>query len=165
MERSTLQRRGIILALLIASPWLLCQVWIAVGAPDEAFPTMPNCPDTSSNCAHLGGGESYRMDGTYALTLNATVEQVWSNVDQYIEDSGSEVLFEKTTMEGERYIHFVERSSFWRFPDDVAVSVSPLGDGTMCQLELHSQSRLGQSDLGVNPNRIEDLYNVLADGS
>ena len=118
-----------------------------------------------ADCAHLGGGESYRMDGTYALTLNATVEQVWSNVDQYIEDSGSEILFEKTTMEGERYIHFVERTSFWRFPDDVAVSVSPLGDVTTCQLELHSQSRLGQSDLGVNPNRIEDLYNALTDGS
>ena len=164
MDRSTLQKRGIVLVLLISSPWLLCQAWIAVGAPDEAFTAMPSCPDTSSNCAHLGGGDTYRMDGEYTLTLNSTVEQVWSQVEQYIDDSGSDVLVDDTMDSGERYVHFVERTTFWRFPDDISISVKPLADGSSSQLEIHSQSRLGQSDLGVNPNRIDSIYREIVNG-
>ena len=164
MDRSTLQKRGIVLVLLISSPWLLCQAWIAVGAPNEAFTAMPSCPDTSSNCAHLGGGDTYRMDGEYTLTLNATVEQVWSQVEQYIDDSGSEVLVDDTMDSGERYVHFVERTTFWRFPDDISISVKPLADGSSSQLEMHSQSRLGQGDLGVNPNRIDSIYQAIVNG-
>jgi len=164
MDRSTLQKRGILLVLLISSPWLLCQAWIAVGAPDEAFTAMPSCPDTSYNCAHLGGGDTYRMDGEYTLTLNATVEQVWSQVEQYIDDSGSEVLVDETMDSGERYVHFVERTTFWRFPDDISISVQPLADGSSSQLEMNSQSRLGQSDLGVNPNRIDSIYQKIVNG-
>jgi uncharacterized protein (DUF1499 family) len=164
MDRSTLQKRGILLVLLISSPWLLCQAWIAVGAPDEAFTAMPTCPDTSSNCAHLGGGETYRMDGEFALTLNATVEEVWTQVEIYIDQSSSDVLFEDAMVDGERYVHFVERTTFWRFPDDISISATPIGDGSSCQLEMHSQSRLGQGDLGVNPNRLDSIYQEIIAG-
>lgn len=164
MDRSTLQKRGIVLVLLISSPWLLCQAWIAVGAPDEAFTVMPSCPETSSNCAHLGGGDTYRMDGEYTLTLNATVEQVWTQVERYIDDSSSKVLVNDATDSGERYVHFVERTTFWRFPDDISISVKPLADGSSSQLEMHSQSRLGQGDLGVNPNRIDSIYQAIVNG-
>jgi uncharacterized protein (DUF1499 family) len=42
--------------------------------------------------------------------------------------------------------------------------VKPLADGSSSQLEMNSQSRLGQSDLGVNPNRIESIYQKIVNG-
>jgi uncharacterized protein (DUF1499 family) len=34
-------------------------------------------------------------------------------------------------------------------------------DEVTTQIELHSQSRLGQGDLGVNPDRLEGLHAAL----
>ena len=42
------------MALLIASPWLVVQIGIAVLAPDVEITDMPTCETTSGNCAHLG---------------------------------------------------------------------------------------------------------------
>ena len=61
---------------------------------------------------------------------------------------------------GDYYTHFVERTSFWRFPDDVSISLTSI-DSLSTEIELHSQSRLGQSDLGVNPDRLENIYAAL----
>ncbi|MGY8728340.1 MAG: DUF1499 domain-containing protein [Candidatus Poseidoniales archaeon] len=160
MEFSPRQKKATMLVFLLCSPWLLCQAWIAVGAPDEAFTSMPVCSENSGNCAHLGGDAMYRMDGDYTLILNQSSDQVWDKVQQYIDESGSDILFEEKNESGDSYTHFVERTSFWRFPDDISVLISPLSDDT-CSLELHSQSRLGQGDLGVNPKRLENLYATL----
>ena len=160
MQFSPRQKKATMLVLLLCSPWLLCQAWIAVGAPDEAFTSMPVCSEDSDNCAHLGGDAMYRMDGEYTLIVNQSVDEVWDRVQQYIDESGSDILFEEKNESGESYTHFVERTSFWLFPDDISILISPLSDDT-CSLELHSQSRLGLSDLGVNPNRLEGLYATL----
>ena len=151
------QKIATTLVLLLCSPWLLCQVWITVGAPDEAFTSMPICSDDSGNCAHLGDDTVYRMDGEYTLIVNQSSDEVWNKVQNYIDESGSDILFEEKQESGDYYTHFVERTSFWRFPDDVSVSLTSL-DGLTTGIELHSQSRLGQNDLGVNPERLESLY-------
>ena len=87
---------------------------------------------------------------------------MWSALQQYIDDSGADVLFEEKQESGESYTHLVERTVFWRFPDDVAVHVAVV-DENSCTLELHSQSRLGGGDLGVNPARLDGLYNALTE--
>ena len=160
MEFTSRQKKVTVMVLLLCSPWLLCQAWIAVGAPDEAFTTMPVCSNDSGNCAHLGGDVMYRMDGEYTLIINQSSDVVWDKIVQYIDDSGSDILFEETDESGDYYTHFVERTSFWRFPDDISVSLTSI-DGLSTEIELHSQSRLGQSDLGVNPERLEKLYATL----
>tara|TARA_B110000046_G_C12919736_1_gene366564 strand:- start:539 stop:1027 length:489 start_codon:yes stop_codon:yes gene_type:complete len=160
MEFTSRQKKVTVMVLLLCSPWLLCQAWIAVGAPDEAFTTMPVCSNDSGNCAHLGGDAMYRMDGEYTLIINQSSDVVWDKIVQYIDDSGSDILFEETDESGDYYTHFVERTSFWRFPDDISVSLTSI-DGLSTEIELHSQSRLGQGDLGVNPNRLEKIYAVL----
>ena len=160
MKFTSRQKKGIMLVALLCSPWLLCQAWIAVGAPDEHINSMPtSCPEDSANCAHLGGDATYRMDGEYTLTVNLSSTEMWLKVERYIEDVDADILVEDGPLNGVgiHYVHFVERTSFWRFPDDVSVLVSALDDDT-CSLELHSQSRLGQGDLGVNPDRLEELY-------
>jgi uncharacterized protein (DUF1499 family) len=42
------------------------------------------------------------------------------------------------------------------FPDDVIVSIQASDSGSL--LEIHSESRLGWGDLGVNPERIDNIY-------
>ena len=160
MEFTSRQKKVTVMVLLLCSPWLLCQAWIAVGAPDEAFTTMPVCSNDSGNCAHLGGDAMYRMDGEYTLIINQSSDVVWDKIVQYIDDSGSDILFEETDESGDYYTHFVERTSFWRFPDDISVSLTSI-DGLSTEIELHSQSRLGQGDLGVNPDRLENIYAAL----
>ena len=162
MKLSSRQIKGLTLVLLLSSPWLLCQAWIVTSAPDEVWNTMPVCPEASSNCAHIGGNADYRMDGEFTLTLNQSAEQVWSALQQYIDDSGADVLLEEKQDSGESYTHFVERTIFWRFPDDVAVHVTVI-DENSCSIELHSQSRIGGIDMGINPARLEGLYEALTE--
>ena len=162
MQFSSRQIKGLTLVLLLSSPWLLCQAWIVTSAPDEVWNTMPVCPEASSNCAHIGGNADYRMDGEFSLTLNQSAEQVWSALQQYIDDSGADVLLEEKQDSGESYTHFVERTIFWRFPDDVAVHVTVI-DENSCSIELHSQSRIGGIDMGINPARLEGLYEALTE--
>ena len=162
MQLSSRQIKGLTLVLILSSPWLLCQAWIVTSAPDEVWNTMPVCPEASSNCAHIGGNADYRMDGEFTLTLNQSAEQVWSALQQYIDDSGADVLLEEKQDSGESYTHFVERTIFWRFPDDVAVHVMVI-DENSCTIELHSQSRIGGIDMGINPARLEGLYEALTE--
>ena len=145
---------------LLLSPWFLVQVWILAAAPDQAIEEMPTCSDTSSNCAHLGGGEYYRMDVTTIVLEGQSVEETKSRALDYIQDQDGDILHESET-ESNYYVHFVEHTSFWFFPDDVVVSITADGNNSS-KIELHSESRLGASDLGVNPERLEGLYDALA---
>lgn len=158
-ERSLLTRSNVLLVVgALISPWLLCQVWILTSAGDEPFDEMPTCESTSMNCAHLGGNADFRME-ELSLTVNAPIEEVQIELEAYIASNKGDVLVDESGV-GTHYVHFVERTSFWRFPDDVVVGLTALDEATT-QIELHSQSRLGQSDLGVNPDRLEGLHAAL----
>lgn len=155
-ERSLLSRANVLLVVgALLAPWLLCQVWILTSAGDEPFEEMPQCDANSMNCAHLGGDADFRME-QLSLTIEAPIDEVQVNLNAFIESNNGDVLVEVDD-ENASYIHFVVRTSFWRFPDDVAVSLTVV-DMDTTEVELHSQSRLGQSDLGVNPERLEALH-------
>lgn len=145
---------------LLLSPWFLVQVFILVVAPDEAIEEMPICSDTSSNCAHLGGGEYHRMEVTTVVFEGQSLEATKSLALDYIEEQDGDILFESES-ESEYFVHFVEHTPFWLFPDDVFLSIT-VEDGNSSRIELHSESRLGYGDLGVNPERLELFYEALA---
>ena len=148
----------VVLILLIASPWLIVQVGIFVLAPDKEFDAMPICADDSGNCAHLGGGDDYRLNEQYSSIINLTADVVYDNLNGYLDDNAWDILIDEST-DGGHYVHFVEVTSFWLFPDDVVVSIQDSGDS--CIIEIHSESRLGWGDIGVNPARIDDIYSKL----
>ncbi len=148
----------VVLILLIASPWLIVQVGIFVLAPDKEFDAMPICADDSGNCAHLGGGDDYRLNDQYSSVINLTADVVYDNLNDYLEDNAWDILIYEST-DGGHYIHFVEVTPFWLFPDDVIVSIQDSGDS--CIIEIHSESRLGWGDIGVNPARIDEIYSQL----
>ncbi len=145
----------VLLALLVASPWLVVQISIAVLAPDAEITEMPTCETTSGNCAHMGGGDDYRVLETYATSLNRTSSEVYDSLMNYINSNGWEVLYEDSS-QGYYFVHFFETTKFWLFPDDVLVSIQALDDGSL--IEIHSESRIGWGDLGVNPERIDGIY-------
>ena len=152
--------KALLLILLIASPWIFVQGWIFVGAQDESISSMESCPEGSANCAHLGGNANYRMDASTTI-LDRSMEEIRSELTDYITEYDCEILVEDAS-DSVYYVHFVEHTPFWQFPDDVLVSIEQIDEGTV-EIELHSQSRLGLGDMGVNPERLERIYNQLAD--
>jgi|TARA_B100001094_G_scaffold52940_1_gene48441 hypothetical protein len=152
-------RKTLVGVFLLLSPWFLVQIFILVTAPDEAFEEMPTCSESSSNCAHLGGGEYHRMDLTTVVLEGQSLEETTSFALEYIDDQGGDILFESES-ESEYFVHFVEHTPFWLFPDDVVLLITAEGENSS-KIELHSESRLGYGDLGVNPERLEAVYEAL----
>ena len=100
------------------------------------------------------------MDVTTVVFEGQSLEETKSRALEYIDEQDGDILFELET-DDEYYVHFVEHTPFWLFPDDVVVSITADG-GNSSKIELHSESRLGLGDLGVNPERLELLYDALA---
>ena len=153
-------KRNALIVFALLSPLLLVQAWIIGAAPDVPFNTMPSCESGSQNCAHLGGGESFRMDDGLAIGNEVDFNASLGILEDWIEENNLRILVEQSVDGEEYYVHAVAITPFWRFPDDVVVQMSQnIGGGT--DFELHSQSRLGQSDLGVNPDRLLELHALL----
>ena len=146
-------------ALLLLSPWLLVQGWILVGAPTPEHTTMPSCPEQTMNCASLSSSETVRMDAGLTTVIEANISEVWTAWEDWSEENGLRNVLDDTQNDGERFSHRVAITPFWRFPDDVVVHFAVQGDDTA--ITLYSASRLGQSDLGVNPDRLENLHDAL----
>ena len=146
------------MGLLITSPWLIVQIGIVVLAPDVEISSMPTCEQDSRNCAHLGGGDDYRLNEIYPTSIDKTSEELYENLIQYIDTNDWELIYENNG-EDTYYVHFVEITDFWQFPDDVVVSIQGTDSGSL--LEIHSESRLGWGDLGLNPDRINTIYDSI----
>ena len=154
------RRRALLMgALLLLSPWLLVQGWILVGAPTPEHTTMPSCPEQTMNCASLSSSDTVRMDAGLTTVIEANISEVWTAWEGWSEDNGLRDVLDDTQDDGERFSHRVAITPFWRFPDDVVVHFAVQGDDTA--ITLYSASRLGQSDLGVNPDRLENLHAAL----
>jgi uncharacterized protein (DUF1499 family) len=163
-------KRNLLIVLLLCSPWFVCQVWIQVSAPNEVWTSMPTCPTDSQNCVHLGGGASqYEVPDEMSNELQSNATTVWLSLLDWVEENDLETLHKETNGTSDYYIHLVERTTFWRFPDDLVVRITQNENGDANQtlsgsvIEIHSQSRLGQDDLGVNNRRLEALHSHLSD--
>lgn len=150
--------KTLLLIALLCSPWLMVQAWIVVAAQDEPISSMKTCSDTSANCAHLGGDVNYRMDAQ-STTIERSMDAIRNDLSAYISEYNCEILDEDIS-ESTYYVHFVEHTPFWLFPDDVLIMIEVIDEGTV-EIELHSESRLGVGDMGVNPERLERIYDQL----
>ena len=156
MEGNNRWRSVALTLLLIASPWLAVQGWIVAAAHDPEHTTMPTCPDPTANCASLSAQSVVRMDAGLTTLIQANVSEVWDAWVEWSEDNGLRKGHSALGDDGERFAHGVAITPFWRFPDDVVVQFAPQGEATA--IALYSASRLGVGDLGVNPDRLEDLH-------
>ena len=108
------------------------------------------------NCASRSSQSVVRMDAGLTTLIQANVSEVWDAWVEWSEDNGLRKGHSALGDDGERFAHGVAITPFWRFPDDVVVQFTPQGDATA--IALYSASRLGVGDLGVNPDRLEDLH-------
>ena len=106
----------------------------------------------------LGGNANYRMDVSSTF-IDRSIKDIRSDLNDYITEYDCKILVEDAS-DSLYYVHFVERTPFWLFPDDVLVSIEQVDEDTV-NIELHSQSRLGLGDMGVNPERLERIYDQL----
>ena len=148
----------VFVGLFIASPWLIVQIGIVVLAPDVEITSMPTCEQDRGNCAHLGGGDDYRLNEVYPTSIDKASDELYENLIQYIDTNDWELLYENNG-EDTYYVQFVETTDFWQFPDDVVVSIQGTDSGSL--LEIHSESRLGWGDIGLNAERIDRIYQEL----
>ena len=143
---------------VLISPWLFSQAVIFVIASDQEIESMPICESNSGNCAHLGGGENYRINNSLPTQIDINSSQAWVIISNYIEDNNGKILIEDGNGIN-YYVHFVEKTSFWNFPDDIVIQISGNDEG--CVIEIHSESRLGWGDVGINPERINKIHELL----
>ena len=87
--------RAALMVLLIASPWLVVQVGIAILGPDREITEMPVCEANSGNCAHLGGGDDYRLNDIYPTSLNQSSNLVYDKLIDFIDSKDLELIFHK----------------------------------------------------------------------
>jgi hypothetical protein len=162
IESASKIKRNALIVFALLSPLLLVQAWILGAAPDVPFATMPSCESNSQNCAHLGGGDTFRMDVGLNTTNDVELNTSLAALTDWVVENDLQILVEESVDGEEYYVHAVAITPFWRFPDDVVVQLRQLSTGGT-EFELHSQSRLGQGDLGVNPDRLLELHAILED--
>lgn len=114
------------------------------------------CP-SSSNCVHTGHGQP---KGTEPFQVSAT----WDHrTQEALLDAATDALeaLPRTVVVDRRasYLRAESTSLIFRFVDDVEVVVHEGQDHR--ELVVRSASRVGRSDLGVNPRRVRSLRRVL----
>ena len=138
------QRRWILIPPAI---WIVCIVIIQIlgvfTAP--ASSEMPEeCPEGSQNCARMMMG----IDGTPEEVHAAAIHWIDSQ-------SRTEVETQSGTTS-----HTVFRTPWMLYPDDFFIETGCTENGTWIQ--IHSESRLGIGDRGVNQERIDALLDHMA---
>ncbi|WP_375509827.1 DUF1499 domain-containing protein [uncultured Nostoc sp.] len=111
---------------------------------------LASCPN-SPNCV-----SSQSTDATHKitpLTFTSTTEQAISNLKQIIES----LPRTKIITENQDYLYAEFKSALLGFVDDVEFYL----DLNANVIQVRSASRLGQSDLGVNRQRIETIRSKL----
>ena len=133
------QRRWILIPPAI---WIACimliQILGAFAAP--SYSEMPEeCPEGSQNCARMMMG------------IDGTPEEVHAAAMNWIDSQGRTEIEDQS----ETTSHTVFRTPWMLYPDDFFIQTGCTENGTWIQ--IHSESRLGIGDMGVNQERIEAL--------
>lgn len=142
---------------VVIAGWIVLLLLIQLMNSMSATLSMPTeCDDDSMNCFRLAhDGTSYASGDLVALKFNATLDEAQTVVGNWFDERFfSSVL----SVEGKEtvVIHGIDHTDFWFFADDVFISMEC--NGNQVELTLHSQSRLGKSDLGENLRRMTDFH-------
>ena len=81
------------------------------------------------------------------------IEQPYTEIKEIIENSPRSVIVE---LDGD-YLHAEVTSKWMKYVDDLEVSFVPESS----KLQIRSESRVGESDLGVNQKRVDSLKSKL----
>jgi len=138
--------------ILTSSGYLLTIASITVMSPDEPISTFPEkCPDDSMNCVQIGP-TYHRSEGLQVLKFDAPLDVIEGAAYRWIEEQPrAEVLFDASDL-----THAVFVTPFWRFRDDFIIQTFCEDNKTV--IWIHSTSRIGIGDLGMNPSRVKNFH-------
>ena len=100
------------------------------------------------------------FDDIQTLVLNTSESRAYSAVLELVADRGWEIV----TQDPEKGTIEAIATTFWfGFKDDVVIRVRGDSDAGTASVDLHSVSRIGQTDLGKNADRIRSFLSDLAE--
>jgi len=141
-------RPGVLWLTLI----IIIQIAGGAAAPDsDAFPS--SCPEDAQNCYRIAN-EPYATNQT-EVWFNASAYDLREAAGEWVDDQSLAIV----TFDDDIEFHAVFRTKFLLFPDDLFLRTGCTDQGAYIQ--IHSESRLGVSDLGVNEERVEELISYL----
>lgn len=91
------------------------------------------------------------------ITVTATLPIVREQVIQLVQTKGWDVLESGST---DTAVYATETSLLYGFKDDVVIRLTPAGDDNV-RIDMRSNSRVGESDLGQNAARIMAFLSAL----
>jgi uncharacterized protein (DUF1499 family) len=143
--------RGWKAAGALLAVYLLLVAGITLAAPDEPWDAFPaGCPH-ESNCTRVAD-QNVRGEGLAPMRIAAARDDVQAALLEWLEEQPRTRILNSQ----DDFVHAVQRTVFFRFPDDFTFQLYCEGDETVIQVQ--SQSRLGTNDLGVNEKRVRDFY-------
>lgn len=122
-----------------------------LAAPTDAAPLF----DAADKCTNVP------MYPVSPEDLRTAFEEALAKRQPLMGDFWAKPVQEDSDAFAQRFV-YVERTPLFRFPDILNVQFLDTGNGTST-LVLHSASVFGQSDLGKNQERVEDLLKRMSD--
>ena len=139
-------------ALAVIVSWIVIVAGIKVISPEPDYSQVlpDNCDIESINCAGFGKWD-HRMDEGGVIFFEGGMEDARNSVREWVsERERSTIVYSDNNT-----FHVVETTLLLRFEDDLVVQIE-CSDGHII-IHGHSASRIGISDLGVNPERLDSL--------
>ena len=159
MSISTFTTWLLVLLLLYPATVGLVQISNGLSGPDPGQGFPDSCEGMDYKCARIAP-EPHRSTGHTELRFNNTsVDQVFSTIDIWIAEQSKTIEVQRTIDESSVYAHFVVHTRWLNHADDLYIHIECNGDDAVAW--IHSSSRFGVSDLGVNPDRIDELKSSL----
>lgn len=141
--------------VLLVVLFLATRVTITLLSPHPVYVDDPvACASDSANCARLSIDDPHRMDQSPLIVAAGAEDAFWDTVDAWAANTSRLTLLHQTS----DFRHYAAATPVWGFVDDVTISL----DRITGEVVMQSESRLGLSDLGVNPERLDDLYAAVA---
>ena len=142
------------LAIFLSWLFLIAMVKAISPEPDYSQTLPGECGEQSLNCAGFGKW-SHRTDEAGAIVFGGSMGDARDSVRDWVSerDRSTIVYSDNDTF------HVVETTLLLRFEDDLVVHIE-CSDG-LTIIHGYSSSRIGISDLGVNPERLDSLMSHL----
>ena len=149
-------RRLSLPALAVIMSWLFLIATIKAISPEPDYSqTLPEeCKEESLNCAGFGKW-SHRMDEAGPVIFEGSMGEAGDSIREWVSERGRSTIVHSNN----DTFHVVETTLLLRFEDDLVVHIE-CSDG-LTIVHGHSSSRIGISDLGVNPERLDSLISHL----
>jgi uncharacterized protein (DUF1499 family) len=124
-------------------------------SPNKKWDDFPKKCSKATKCTRVAD-ENTRGYGLKPISINENASLVQEKIVKMInEKTKMTILNDKNG-----FIHAVDVTPFFRFHDDVAISIFDSEESTTVWLQ--SQSRLGIYDLNVNEKRIQSLHEKIS---